>query len=114
MFGGAGWWICSPADSRPAGAALAAGYDGHVLKSNPKRAPVNAQKPATFTERLRDLREKSGLHSYDIADKMGVRLSVYLALEVGKREPTFADACKLADALGVSLDELRGARPSRR
>lgn len=32
----------------------------------------------------RDLREKSGLHSYDIADNMGVRLS------------------------GVSLDELRG------
>lgn len=45
---------------------------------------------------------------------MGVRLSVYLALEAGKREPTFADACKLADALGVSLDELRCSRSVRR
>lgn len=85
-----------------------------MLKSKPKSAPAGAQKPATFAERVRDLREKSGLHSYDIADRMGVRLSVYLALEAGKREPTFADACKLADALGVSLDEFRGARPARR
>lgn len=63
-----------------------------MLKTKPKSALAGAQKPATFAERLRDLREKSDLHSYDIAEKMGVRLSAYLALEGGKREPTFADA----------------------
>lgn len=67
------------------------GYHEVMLKSKPKPAPAGAQDSATFAERLRDLREKSGLHSYDIAEKMGVRLSAYLALEGGKCQPTFAD-----------------------
>lgn len=61
--------------------------------------------PATFSERLRQRRVHAGRHSYDVATETGMRLSAYLALEAGETEPTLAVACKLADALGGSIDD---------
>lgn len=68
------------------------------------------QEKISFGERLRELRTAAGLNSMELADRSGLRLRNLMAMEGGKVRPTFEDACKLADALDVSLDEFRGTR----
>ena len=62
---------------------------------------------ATFGARLRQMREAKGLSVQALAAATGLhRQSVY-QWERGEREPTWAAACKLADALGCGTDALR-------
>jgi transcriptional regulator with XRE-family HTH domain len=68
--------------------------------------------PETFGERLRALREGRGLSQQRLADRAGLSGKSFLwELEVGRFLPGWKVACALADALGCSLDELRG-RPA--
>lgn len=66
-----------------------------------------------FNERLRKLRELRGLSVREVARAIGVAESTYREWEYGrsiKGEPYL----KLAQALGVSLEEIFGAKNSER
>lgn len=58
---------------------------------------------------LKQLRERAGYkRREDFAEASGFPKRRIQSWENGERNPTFDDACKLADFLKVSLDELAG------
>lgn len=61
----------------------------------------------TLPARLKELREKKGWSQQDLAQHADISLSTISMIERGERAPSFAMACSLADALGVSLESLR-------
>jgi transcriptional regulator with XRE-family HTH domain len=61
--------------------------------------------------RLKQLREAAGLSQVKLAALTGVTPRTVQNWEYGKRTFDFADAARLADALGISLDELAGREP---
>jgi transcriptional regulator with XRE-family HTH domain len=63
---------------------------------------------ADFAERLRELRSQRHLTQARVAELVGVGLRVYHRWERGGAAPHFETLLKLADVLGVSLDELAG------
>jgi transcriptional regulator with XRE-family HTH domain len=72
-----------------------------------------------FAERLRALRLAKGMTQEQLAAKSGQGLSTIRNYEQGWREPLLSTAFKLADALGVSVEELKNgndgpARPQPR
>lgn len=61
---------------------------------------------------IRSLREKRGLSQLVVAEKLGLSRSSYIAVEQGKRELTHGEFKKLAEVLGVSLEDMeRGELP---
>ncbi|WP_409370336.1 helix-turn-helix domain-containing protein [Lysinibacillus sp. 38-6] len=59
--------------------------------------------------RLKEIREYKGLSRYRLAKLAGVNDSTLQMIENNENpNPTFKVMCKIADALEVSLDELRG------
>ncbi len=56
-----------------------------------------------FGRRLRELREAAGLSQKELADRMGVQQTAVSWWERGRREPSFGNAVKLAEALGVNV-----------
>ena len=66
----------------------------------------------TFAERLRSLREMSGLTQSELARKAGCQPSSIAHMEAGRREPSLENLTKIVKALGVTADVLLGtARP---
>jgi transcriptional regulator with XRE-family HTH domain len=65
-------------------------------------------------ERLQALRKAAGMSQSDLARAIGVSVKTYQPWDQGKRTFTFETAVKLADALGVTLDELAGRKPPRK
>lgn len=67
----------------------------------------------TFGEALRFHRLAARLSQRDLADRVGFGLSKATVshLEAGHHEPLWVTACLLADALNISLDDLRTDRP---
>lgn len=63
---------------------------------------------ADFAQRLRELRIQRQLTQGRVAELVGVGLRVYHRWERGGAAPHFETLLKLADVLGVSLDELAG------
>lgn len=61
-----------------------------------------------FRDRLRLLREMSGLTQSGLARRAGCQPSNIAHMEAGRREPNFANIVKLVRALGVSADVLLG------
>ncbi len=59
-----------------------------------------------FGTRLRELRESARLKQVELAKKAGVSQSAIVQWEAGNRSPGVEHARKLAEALGVSVDEL--------
>lgn len=57
---------------------------------------------------LREIRERNGLSQSDLADKTGFQPSAISHFETGKREPSFENLKRLANALNVSTDFLMG------
>lgn len=58
--------------------------------------------------RLKEIREYRGLSRYRLAKISGVNDSTLQMIENSERpNPTFKIMCKIADALEVSLDDLR-------
>jgi transcriptional regulator with XRE-family HTH domain len=61
----------------------------------------------TFAAALTRIREKAGLTKYGLAKAAGVDAAFIGLIEAGQKMPGWETACKLADALGVSLDQFR-------
>jgi transcriptional regulator with XRE-family HTH domain len=59
-----------------------------------------------FKENLRRLREQAGWTQTEMAGRAGVPFRSYQNWEAGVREPRIAALAALADALGVSVDDL--------
>ena len=55
---------------------------------------------------IKELRLKKDLSQAEVAEKMGISRSSYVAFEQGKRDLSLAEASKLADFFGVSLEEM--------
>ena len=62
-------------------------------------------------QRLRQLRKKIGWSQQKLAEKAGLSYNVITKIEQGvAKRPTIQTMMKLADAFGISLDELVGRR----
>ena len=58
--------------------------------------------------RLKEMREYRGLTRYKLSKLSGIKETTLQSLENCENpNPTFRTACKIADALEVSLDDLR-------
>ncbi|AOS61696.1 XRE family transcriptional regulator [Actinoalloteichus hymeniacidonis] len=69
----------------------------------------------TLGKRLRHLRSRRGLTLAELGERVGRAPSQLSLLENGKREPKLSLLHRLADALGVSIEELlSGEAPTRR
>ncbi|WP_214510531.1 helix-turn-helix domain-containing protein [Pseudomonas brassicacearum] len=66
----------------------------------------------TFAERLSLARAKKGLTQRELASMAGVAWSQISKYESGKSKPRLKLLLKLADALGMTVDELRGETAS--
>ena len=58
--------------------------------------------------RIKDLREAKGLTQEQVAQRLGVTQGTIAHWESGARTPTLSNMVKIADVLGVSLDEAMG------
>jgi transcriptional regulator with XRE-family HTH domain len=68
--------------------------------------------PSTVGRRLRAFRERAGLSQNQLSQRSGVARTTIIFLENGTRQDmTTQTAIQIADALGISVDELiRGDR----
>lgn len=72
--------------------------------------PAQQQRPA-YGRHLTELREAAGLTQQQLAGKLGVQQSNITFWERWDKPPRGEVLPKLADALGVSVDELLGVTP---
>lgn len=63
------------------------------------------------TDRLRDARERAGLSIAQLANLVGVNRAHLSNVERGDRRPSPEVAVRVAQALGVGIDDLRPALP---
>ncbi|MBM3245140.1 MAG: helix-turn-helix transcriptional regulator [Candidatus Omnitrophica bacterium] len=64
-----------------------------------------------FAKRLKQLRKKSGWSQQKLAERAGLSYNVITKIEQGAaKNPNIRTIIKLADAFGVSLDELLNRR----
>lgn len=58
--------------------------------------------------RIRELREQSGLSQKEIAEELSMQLTQYRRYENGERKPAIDFLIQIADMYGVTLDYLVG------
>jgi len=61
-----------------------------------------------FKKRLTELRKKSGLSQYELAEKLGFSRGKYSNYEQGTRQPDYETLQKIADYFNVTTDYLLG------
>lgn len=61
-------------------------------------------------ERIRELREQSGLSQKEVAAQLGMQLTQYRRYENGERKPAIDFLIQIADMYGVTLDYLVGRK----
>ncbi len=65
----------------------------------------------SLSKNIRKLRKECKLSQEELAKKVGITFSTLTKLESGvNKNPTLNTLCKIADVLGVSLDELVGRK----
>lgn len=64
-----------------------------------------------MNNQIAKMRKIKGLKQKELAKLLGVKVDTLGTWERGKREPTFKDACLIADILECTLDELAGREP---
>ena len=64
-----------------------------------------------FGRVVRTVRAAQGMTQKQLAGRVGVSPSVIAAYERGVRSPSWRSALAIADALGVTLDQLAGRAP---
>ena len=67
-----------------------------------------------LAENLRNLRRKKGYTQSQLAELSGVSRRIVVHYENYVRKPVYENVQKMADALGVSIDELIGKTESRK
>lgn len=67
-----------------------------------------------LAENLRNLRRKKGYTQSQLAELSGVSRRIVVHYENYVRKPVYENVQKMADALGVSMDELIGKTESRK
>lgn len=67
----------------------------------------------TFEEKLKALREETGLTQGKTAQAMGITLRQYQRFEAGEQRPGYDNLIKIADHFQVSLDYLTGRSEER-
>lgn len=60
--------------------------------------------------RIRDIRESRRIYQNTLAEMIGVSRGHINAIEHGRYTPNLTTAIKIADALGITLDELAGRK----
>lgn len=60
--------------------------------------------------RIKELREGSNWSQYDLSHKANVDLRAVLDIENNKKIPNVIESMKIAQALGITIDELVSAR----
>ena len=66
----------------------------------------------TLASNIKKYRQKSGLSQDQLARKAGIPYSTFLKIESGYTpNPSIQAVMSIADALGVSIDELVGRKP---
>jgi transcriptional regulator with XRE-family HTH domain len=63
-----------------------------------------------YVKFLKALRVEKGISQADLADKLGISRTSYIAVEQGKRELTLGEFEKLSGVLGVSLEEVESGQ----
>lgn len=62
---------------------------------------------------IKKLRVKKDLSQLEVANKIGISRSSYIAFEQGKRDLSLVEASKIADVFGISLEEVEsGLEPN--
>jgi len=62
-----------------------------------------------LSKKIKELRKKTGWSQQKLAEKTGLSYSVVTKLEQGTaKQPTIQTIVKIANAFGISLDELVG------
>lgn len=64
-----------------------------------------------MTNRIRELRESKGMTQADLAERADVARQTILAIEKGRYDPSLSLAFRIADILGMSIDDV--FRPER-
>ncbi len=59
-----------------------------------------------YAQFIKELREKRGFSQQEVADRLGIARTSYLAVEQGRRELTLSEAHKLADTFGIEIEDL--------
>lgn len=59
-----------------------------------------------FANRLREIRERSGMKRKEVAEKMGITLQAYSCYEYGRREPRLSNIVKLSKIFDIPVDVL--------
>jgi transcriptional regulator with XRE-family HTH domain len=67
-----------------------------------------------FSDKLHELRKQAGLSQAQLAAASRVPVWTLRGYEQGRREPLWLVLFKLADALGVSVEEFRDCLPGKR
>ena len=60
----------------------------------------------SFSERLKEERKNAGLTQAQLSKKLGITAQSYSQYETGKRNPKMETQQKIADALGIDIDDL--------
>lgn len=64
------------------------------------------QRKMIVAEHLKELRKETGLKQQDVSERTGIHVITLSGYEIGKNEPNIEAMIRLADAYGVSLDNL--------
>jgi transcriptional regulator with XRE-family HTH domain len=66
-----------------------------------------------FGIRLKELRESKSFLQKDLAEELGIKQNTLSNWELGNREPTFDQLCRLADIFNTTTDYLLGREPKK-
>lgn len=66
--------------------------------------PVMDLCQVTFSEKLKELFEQSGMIAQELSNATGIKLPTIRAYMRGIREPSFSNAAKIANAFGKTLE----------
>ncbi len=77
------------------------------MKGKPLIDILEPDSKPTLAVRLRAILDARGWTAYRLAKEAGFRAEVVSRLLNGERSPAWDTACRIADALGVKLDDLR-------
>jgi transcriptional regulator with XRE-family HTH domain len=74
--------------------------------------PLSKSTARSFGNRLRNIREMSGLTQSELGQKADINPTAIAHMEAGRRDPNLENLTKIVRALGLSADVLLGtARP---